>query len=294
MSQKTIRWNWIFSGIACLMLLSVGSCSKKAPVKVVPIAKVFDKYLYLSDIKHIFHDKMSKEDSISQAQAFIDSWIKNQLLLNKAELNLAPDQLDINLQIEAYRSSLLIYKYEDQMIKSKADTIVKDEEIENYYNQNLASFMLDDDIVKAVFIKLPKTAPDIDNFRNWYKSDKREDYKKLESYCYNYAAKYDYFNDAWVEFGLLQRGLPKHIDEGVESLKKSKTIEQQDDAFLYFVYIKDVTSKGITSPLNFVKPKIKDIILNKRKVKFLKDLETKIYNYAQDHNHFVIYNIENK
>lgn len=270
------------------------SCSRKTPEKMVPVAKVFDKYLYLNDIKHIFSGKMAKEDSIAQAQAYINSWVKNQLLLAKAELNLPPEQLDINQQIEAYKSSLLIYKYEDQMIKAKVDTLVKDEETESYYNLNVASFMLDNPVVKALYLKLAKTAPDIDNVRKWYKSENKEDYKKLESYCYNYATKYDYFNDDWVDFGLLQRGLPKHIDNGDEFLRNNKTIEQQDDGFYYFVFIKAVTAKGVTAPFIFVKSKIKDIILNKRKVKFLQDLETKIYNDAQDHNHFVIYNIENK
>lgn len=272
----------------------IPGCYKKNQEKMQPIAKVYDKYLYLSDIQHIYHENMPKDDSISMAHSYINTWIKNQLLMNKAEMNLTPEQLDVTQQINSYRASLIIFKYEDQMIKEKLDTIVTDDEIEKYYNQYTSSFNLEDYIIKALYLKIPKTAPDIDKVRKWYKSNQREDYKKLESYCYNYANKYDYFNDNWLEFSLIQRELPKHIEVNDEFFRFNKTIEQEDDVFFYFVYFKEYISKGVVAPLEFVKPKVKDIILNKRKIKFLNDLENKIYNDAQDHNNFVIYNIENK
>ena len=88
--------------------------------------------------------------------------------------------------------------------------------------------------------------------------------------------------------------MPKRIENEDEYLKSNKYIEQEDKDFYYFVYIKEKNSKGAISPMNFVHNKIKDIIINKRKVKFLTDLETKIYNDAQDHDNFVIYNYEKK
>jgi len=279
-----------------LLLLSavLVSCSKKQHDRKIPVAKVSDKYLYLSDIQHIFPYKVTKEDSIALAQSYITTWIKTELVVNKAELNLPPDQLDINQQIDAYRSSLLIYKYEEQMIKEKLDTIVKDEEMETYFNQNASSFILEENVVKALFIKIPKTAPNIDNVKKWYKSDQHEDIKKLDSYCYNYAAKYDYFKDNWLNFEIIQRGLPKPIENEDEFLKSNRYIEQENHGFYYFVYIKEHNSKGAIPPFVVVKSKIKDIILNKRRVKFLGDLENKIYNDAQDHSNFVIYNLEKK
>ena len=92
----------------------------------------------------------------------------------------------------------------------------------------------------------------------------------------------------------IQKLLPKPIETASDFTKSNKSIEQEDAEFLYFLYIRDFNSKGVISPLVLVKPMIKDILLNKRKVKFLNDLETKIYNDAQDHNNFVIYNLVKK
>lgn len=270
------------------------ACNKTTKDGKIPVAKVLDKYLYLTDIQQIFPLGISKDDSASLAKSYITTWVKTKLILNKAELNLSSDQLDVTQQIETYRSSLLIYKYEELMLKDKLDTIVADTTIEEYFNQNASNFILDENLVKALYIKIPRKAPNIDKVRSWYKSDQREDIKKLDSYCYNYATKYDYFKDNWIFFSLIQSELPSRIENEDDFLKANKFIEQADSVFYYFVYVKDRNSKGAVSPINFVHNRIKDIIINKRKVKFLTDLETKIYNDAQDHDNFVIYNYEKK
>jgi hypothetical protein len=280
--------------VCLLVAIMMVACGKKVREEKIVVAKVLDKYLYLSDIQQIFSDKVSKDDSIALANAYITTWIKTQLLVDKAELNLSKEQQDIEQQIETYRSALLIHKYEEQMINQKLDTVVSDDEIEKYYNQNTSNFILDDCLVKALFIKLSKTAPGIDDVRKWYRSDQREEIRKLDSYCYNYAAKYDYFQDNWVGFDVIKNELPKSIENEDEFLRTNKYLEQADSSYLYFVYLKEHISKGSVSPFGFVKSKIRDIILNKRKVKFLSDLEDKIYNDAQDHHHFVIYNLEKK
>lgn len=291
------RIKYCFTVAAVLVAaLLLASCGKKKQGEKIVVAKVVDlnKYLYLSDIQHIFSKGLSKEDSISLAQAYISTWVKNQLLVNKAEINLSPDQLDIEQQVEAYRSSLLIYKYEEQMLRDKLDTVVKDDEISEYFNQNASNFVLDENIVKALYIKLPKNAPNIENAKKWYKSDQREEIKKLDSYCFNYAAKFDYFKDNWVNFAVINNELPKPIENDDEFLRSNRYIEQTDSSFLYLVYLKEKIMKGSIAPLAYINFKIKDIIINKRKVKFLTDLESKIYNDAQDHNKFIIYDIEKK
>jgi len=290
-----IRCRYSYQVITALIaVILLVSCGKKKQEAKIVVAKVLDKYLYLSDIQHIFPKGVTKEDSTSLAKAYITTWVKTQLLVNKAELNLPQDQLDIDQQLEAYKSSLLIYKYEEQMLKDKLDTVVSNAETEEYFNQNASNFVLDNNIVKALFIKVPKNAPNIDNVKKWYKSDQREEIKKLDSYCYNYAAKFDYFKDSWVSFDIIKTELPKTIENEDEFLRTNRYIEQSDSSCLYFVYIKEKILKGSISPLVYINFKIKDIIINKRKVKFLTDLESKIYNDAQDHSNFNIYDIEKK
>lgn len=293
MLEKT-NVKFLVAALLVLVVTSVSCNREKAKKELIPVAKVFDKTLYLTDIQHIFPKNISVPDSAAMAQAFIENWIKTQLLLKKAEINLTPEQLDISNQIDAYRSSLLIYKYEEQMIHEKIDTVVTKDEIEKYYSENTSNFILDDNLVKALFIKIPLTAPDNENLKKWHKSDDAGSIKELEKYCFTYSNKYSYFNEDWISFATIQKLLPQGIDNEDQFLKDNRFVEQQDNEFLYLVRISEIKMKGSVAPINFVKRKVKDIILNKRKVKFISELEKNIYNDAADHNNFKIFNLEKK
>src|SRR4030042_4092433 len=146
-----------------------------------PVARVLDKTLTVADMQEIFPEGVSPEDSVQIAKNFIEKWVRQQLLLNKAELNLTEDEKDVKEQIENYRSSLLIYKYEQILMKQRLDTTIRSEEIEEYYNQNTSNFLLNQNIVKSIYIKVPRSAPEIYKLRQWYRSDDPESLKNLEA-----------------------------------------------------------------------------------------------------------------
>lgn len=271
------------------------SCTREKPeTNLIPVAKANDKILYLSDLQHIFKKNQSKEDSTEFAQTYIENWIKTQLLLKKAELNLTVEQLDISDQIEAYRSALLIYKYEEQMMREKVDTVVTKDDIEKYYSENSSNFLLNENLVKAFFVKVPITAPQIDNLKKWYKSEQNEDLANLEKYCSANANKYSDFDEDWISFANIQKLLPQMIENEDEFLSNNRLIEKQDASFLYLVNIREIKPNGSIAPIEHVKMKVKDIIINKRKLDFISELEKNIYNDAADHSNFKIYNLDKK
>lgn len=255
-----------------------------------PIATVGDKYLYLSDIPDFFSYELSAKDSAIIAKKYIQKWIKKQLILQKAELNLTvAKQREVNKQLEETRASLIIYQYEQEMIKQKLDTIVTENEIEAFYRENPSNFILKQNIVKALYVKLSIDAPNLNKVKQWYKSNNDEDLTQLESYCYQYAEKFDYFNEEWLYFDKLLKELPVIIPDQERFLNRNNYIETQDSLYHYFVHIRDQTLKGAVSPVEFVQNDIKTIILTNRKIEFLKELENNIYNDALNRNEFEIY-----
>jgi hypothetical protein len=254
-----------------------------------PVARVLDKTLTAADMKEIFPEGVSAEDSVQIAKNFIEKWVRKQLLLNKAELNLTDDEKDVKEQIENYRSSLLIYKYEQSLLKQKLDTTIRNEEIEEYYNQNASNFLLNRDIVKSIYIKVPRSAPEIYKLRQWYRSDDPESIKNLEAYCFQHAETYDFFNESWVDFSGLLDKIPVQIGNSGNYLRYRQTIEASDSVCHYFVRIYDYALSGEPSPLELVKNDIEKIILNKRKITLLNELETSIYSDAQNRGQFTLY-----
>ena len=271
--------------IACVFMFS---CMPKAREGDTVVAKIGDKYLYFSEMSDIFPKGCSKDDSMALAKLFIDNWIKTRLLLQKAELNLSKEQLNINEEIETYRSSLLIYRYKDLLLQEKLDTAVFESEIRSYYESNKANFSSEEYAVRAVYIKLSADAPNIWNLRRWYVSDLEKDVQDLTDYCRNYAVKYNFFNDDWTLWTNIEQELPQK-EAATRNMKQSDHFEQRDEEFIYFVRIKERVAPGDTAPLVFVKNKVKSIIINKRKLGYISELEQNIYNDALSKKQFVIY-----
>lgn len=267
----------IIPGILILALFSCESLSFKEKVVETPIASVGDKHLYTEDLAGILGTDYSVDDSAKIISNYIDKWIKRQMILLKAELNLSEEDKNVSRQLEDYKTSLLIYKYEQLYIKQKLDTSITRTEVEEYYNENLSNFILNKPIVKAVFIKVPGISPNIDNLRKWYRSDDPEDLNLLEDYCYQYANKYDYFDDEWVYFDNILKQIPLDVEDKSRFLRYNSSIETQDSLFHYLVHIRDYKIVGDESPIEFIEENIRSIILNKRKIRLVNELENNIY-----------------
>jgi len=273
-----------------ILLIGLGACTTlENRSKEKSLARVYDKNLYLSDIQDIFPSNISQADSIIILQSFVDKWVKKQLILQKAELNLTEEQKDVRQRLDEYRSSLLIYKYEQNLITQKLDTIITPEEVQSYYDENPSNFSLDDHIIKCLYIKLPMDAPEVYRVRQLYRSEREEDVKELESYCYQYAIKYDYFNEQWVPFTNITRELPNEVRSPDRYLRYNRYIEQQDSLYRYLVNIREYKLSGTVAPLPYVEARIRTIILNKRKVQFVNDLENNIYMDALNKGDFTVY-----
>lgn len=253
-----------------------------------PVARVYDKYLYESDLQNIFLTNVSKEDSILIAKAYIEKWIQTQLLLKQAENNLTDKEKNVARQLEDYRASLLIHKYEQAYVNQKLDTLVKETEVEQYYYSNKDNFVLSEPIVKALFIKLRKEAPQTPKIKEIYRSKKQEDIQLLDNLAYQAAIFYDFFSDQWIPFSVITRQLPYTIDNIKETFSR-QYIEMEDGSFIYLVSLREVKEQGETAPLAYITNEIKQLIINARKQNLIDQLERNLFIKAKDDRNFEIY-----
>ena len=78
-------------------------------------------------------------------------------------------------------------------------------------------------------------------------------------------------------------------DNKKELLKKSNFIQLKDSLGLYLMQINDVLFRNDTAPLEYVMPTIKQIVINKRKLEFIKQLEKDITKDAIKNKQFEIF-----
>ena len=161
------------------------------------LVTVYGDKLYFSDIKHLLSPDLNSSDSLNLVRQLCEKWAKEQLLLNKAKINLPIVLQNVKTQVESYENSLLIYSYQKELLSQKLDTIVGIDEIDSYYKNNLGNFVLNDHIAKVNYIKVKKEVPYLWKLKGLYYKNDEESKFKLEDYCYQFADDY-YIEDDWV------------------------------------------------------------------------------------------------
>ena len=258
--------------------------------KRIPVAEVGKVILYYDEMPRLIQRGINDSDSTAIVQNYINKWAKRQLLKQKAEENLSPLMKDeIALQIEETRTNLVIYQYQRQMMLEKMDTIITEVELENYYAANEKSFILGSNIVKALFIKLPVETPELDKIKLLARSNDQNGLQQLESYCYQFAEKFDDFNEKWVPMDRISVELQEDIENEENFLKRNTFFETADSLSVYLLTIRDYRLRSSLAPFEYVKNDIKRIIWNNRRIEFIQSLENGIYNEALKENSFKIY-----
>ena len=228
------------------------------------------------------------------ANDYIRKWVKQELLIQKANENLTLEQKNLTKEIEEYRNSLIIYKYKNELMNQQMDTLVTKTQIEQYYNANPDNFKLNSNIVKAIFIKIPIDIANIKQIKELVDDSSEEGKNGLREYCIQYAKSFDFFNDNWVNFDIVKNNIPEEIADDKRFLESSNQIELKDSNYYYLVTIQDYKLQNELSPVEYVENNIKNLILNKRKIEFLKQVEENIYKEGVRQNKFKIYNAERK
>ena len=208
----------------------------------------------------------------------------------KAEENLSAElKNEVAGQLEETRANLIIYQYQRQMMLEKMDTVVTETELENYYAANEKAFILTSNIVKALFIKVPVETPDLNRIRTLARSNNQNDLQQLERYCFQFAEKFDDFNEEWIPMDRLSVELQKDIDNEENFLKRNTFYETTDSVSLFLISIRDYRLRSSLAPFEYVRNDIKRIIWNTRRFEFIQSLENGIYNDALKENSFKIY-----
>jgi hypothetical protein len=286
--------NRIFIAL-CILLVIAGCRNGNKQNKRIAVAQVGNTILYYDEMPQLVQKGVNEADSAALFQNYINKWAKRELLLQKAEDNLSPAmKQEIEKQLEETRSNLVIYQYQQKMLIEKLDTVISNSELESYYAANERSFLLNSNIVKALFIKLPVETPDIGKIRNLLRSNDQKDQQTLETFCYQFAEKFDDFNEDWIPMNRLTAELNENIENEENFLKKNTFFEKSDSVSTYLVSIRDFRLSSSLAPFEYVKDDIKRIIWNTRRFEFIQSLENGIYNDALKENSFKIYNSNNE
>ncbi len=285
--EKHSLFSFLISGL--LVLTSCDSLFRQK-VEKEPLARVGEEFLYREDVAPLIQDDMSPQDSALFVTNYINNWASKQLLLSKSKINLPEEKLaEFDRLVSDYRSDLYTRAYVEALVFKEQDTAVSTTQLRQYYEREKENFKLGEKLVQLRFVGLPAQFLDKDDVVSRMKAWSEEDRLYLDSIAVQF--KKIHFNDSiWVRTSRVMEEIPPLTPLNEEDyLKKSQFFELQDSLEVYLGQVTDVLEINDIAPFEYILPDIRQLILNRRRMQYVRKLETEIIDEAIKKNEFEVY-----
>ncbi|UWX55936.1 peptidyl-prolyl cis-trans isomerase [Maribacter litopenaei] len=274
-------------------LLSMASCDAyfNKEVEKKPLARVGESYLYKEDLAPFIKDGMSAGDSASFVTNYINNWASKQLLLSKSKINLPEEKLsEFDALVDTYRTDLYTRAYQEALVSQGADSVITDTQLQEFYDRQQENFKLKERIVRIRFVQLPLNFLNQDEVERRLRSFNEEDLVYLDSIGVQFK-KLNFNDSIWVSSSRIFEEIPPiTFDNQDRYLKNSQFFELQDSIGVYLGKIEEVKEVNDIAPLSYITPTIKQVLLSRRKIDYLRKLETEIIDEAIREKEFEVYN----
>lgn len=244
------------------------------------LVRIEGHQLQRAEVEQLIPRGATSADSLLLAENYVKKWIKEQLVYEVAERNLSDEKAEIDQLVDSYRRSLIRYRYQERLVEERLKTDISESDKLHFYEENQELFTLEQGLIKGLFLKIPVDAPGLADVKKWYKSSDENALEKIEKYSVQNATIYEYFYDKWVDFDEVMDNIPMYVNDPTTFLKGHKTVEAADSSYCYLLNISAYLVPGETEPYESASPRIVEMLVNQRKVDFLRDFEDELYNDA--------------
>lgn len=239
------------------------------------LAKVGSKSLYITDMEGMFPEGMSGQDSSMIIEAFVGRWVREAAILNEAERNIPPD-MDINNLVRNYRASLIRTNYEKILVEQLLDSVITQEELNTFYEENQLLYELETPIVRCHFIKVPIPTPEGGQLRALWNQDASTALPELLAYSDKYAELALLNDSLWYSVDEVAAQLPEGtLTSGNIGSKREFT--QKGEHHQYYFRLFELKKRKEIAPLSYVESQARKVILHKRKLQLVEEVKEDIY-----------------
>ena len=255
----------------------------------VPIARANESYLFMEDIKKLVPDGTSEEDSTLIVNNYINRWATQELLIERARINLSEEKLATFEKLtQDYKNALYTEAYKSAIVSNQLDSTITELEFAEFYDTNKHNFKLKEELVKVRYIIVDENYSNLATAKKLFVRFNTIDKEKLNALSIQFK-DYNLNDSVWVKKEALVSQLPILNENNEQVLKKSNFSQLQDSLGVYLVKVEDILLPNETAPFMYIEPTIRQIILNKRKLDLIKKLEKDITKDAIKNKNFEIY-----
>jgi hypothetical protein len=281
------KWALLLS----LSIFAVTSCNAVQNLihDDVVVAKVGKHKLYRSELRKYIPAGVSSSDSTNLALQYINSWATGQLYSDMAVSQLSKADQDVTSELESYRRSLLRFRYEQQFVNERLDTLITEDQMMSFYKSHQSLFNLERPILKVRFIDIVKTSEQRESLIKKMSSNRPSDVVAVDSLARVFAIKYFDNSQTWMDASTLAKEFGTDYLTMLSQYKNNYiTIESSDMADVKVAYVREMKKTGV-APYEFCIDRIREYILSERKRELLVALEQRLLDEASDKGQFVIY-----
>ena len=274
--------------IYLIILLLVCSCDLPTNEESNAVARVGEDFLFISDLENQM--KPNGSDSIQITTRTINEWAEELLYLKKAEINLSSrEKKRLEELVSTYRNDLYVKTYKDKAIQSQLDSIVEKEEIESYFEQNKLNFKTNKDLMRGRYVRVRNENYNLRSIRKSIRRFNEDDKVFLDSIALQFTT-YSLNDSIWVQASQFFNRLPSISERRNKNFLKNDTFfELQDSLEVYLVVVEEVVLRNDLAPLDYVAPTLKQILINKRKLELMRQLDREIIEEGLLQNIYEVY-----
>ena len=274
--------------ICPIILLLICSCGLPTNEESNAVARVGEDFLFISDLENQIGPNGS--DSIQITSRTINEWAEELLYLKKAEINLSfSEKKGLEELVSTYRNDLYVKTYKDKAIQSQLDSIVEKEEIEYYFDQNKFNFKTNKDLMRGRYVRVRNENYNLRSIRKSIRRYNEDDKVFLDSIALQFTT-YSLNDSIWVQASQFFNRLPSISERRYKNFLKNNTFfELQDSLEVYLVVIEEVVLRNDLAPLDYVAPTLKQILINKRKLELMRQLDREIIEEGLRQNIYEVY-----
>ena len=185
------------------------------------------------------------------------------------------------LKIHSWLSALQVERFQQKVLKEKFKPNVTSDAIEKYYNEHKNYFVLNETLVRGIFVVVKDKVEGVKKFRNLISTLDGEHMADIENFVYHNSLKYEISLEKWITLASIKDYLPDNqIPNEASTLRNRKLVEVRNADLCYFILVTDCKMQGEEAPLEYVSDNITNILVNKQKIDFIKDLKSELYNDA--------------
>lgn len=251
------------------------------------LAEVHQQKLFLSKASRYIAPGANAADSLTQLRAYVDQWVREMVLLNEAEQRL-PSDLAIDELLRDYRNSLIVSNFEKSFVETQLDTVIGDRELQNYYQRNREQYQLEQTIVRCHFVKLPREADSIQQFREWWDGDTPEEFEYVADFSNRWAEVYLLEDSTWYRVDEIEQLMPPGTLQS-QNIRPGTSLRFTDDDYEYYLSVSESVKSREIAPLSYIRDQAVRFIMHKRKLEMLEEMKSSLYKKDLSEGHIKIY-----